>query len=162
MPDIFHQLHKGIFKDHLISWVTKAIPHGKDELDQRFKAMVKHSGLQHFKNRILLVTQWTGKEYKNMEHVFLGAVAGTADTRIMHTVQAALDYIHYTHYQTHTDCSLDSLHAAWLSYHKEKAVFIKLGIRKDFNFPKGHSTKHYEPSIQAFSTVDGYSTEHPE
>ncbi|KAI1782117.1 hypothetical protein LXA43DRAFT_906712, partial [Ganoderma leucocontextum] len=162
-PDIFHQLHKGIFKDHLVSWVTKSIPNGKNEIDRRFKAMVKHSGLRHFKNGISLVTQWTGTEYKNMERVFLGAVAGAAtDARVTQTVRAALDYIHYAHYQTHTDRSLDSLHTSWLDYHKEKAVFVELGIRKDFNFPKGHSTEHYEPSIRAVGTADGYSTEHPE
>nr|VWO99818.1 Beta-lactamase (EC [Ganoderma boninense] len=161
-PDIFHQLHKGLFKDHLVSWVTKAVPNGKDEIDRRFKAMTRHSGVRHFKNGISKVTQWTGNKYKNMERVFLGVVAGAAEKRVTHTVRAVLDYIHYSHYETHTDLSLDTLHSTWLGFHHHKSVFVDLGVRKDFNFPKGHSPEHYEPSIRAFGTADGYSTELPE
>lgn len=161
-PDILHQLHKGIFKDHLVSWATQAIEDGSDEVDRRFKAMLKHSDLRHFNKGISLVSQWTGTEYKNMEKVFLGVVAGAGDERVTRTVRAVLDFIYYAHFETHTDASLDALHAAWKDYHKYKTVFIELEIRQHFNFPKGHSTEHYEPSIRSLGTADGYSTEHPE
>ncbi|KAH9847794.1 hypothetical protein C2E23DRAFT_741139, partial [Lenzites betulinus] len=103
-PDILHQLHKGVFKDHLVSWVTKAIPDGDgaDEIDKRFMAMPRHSDLRHFKKGISLVSQWTGTEYKNMEKVFLGTMAGAADERVTRAVRAVLDFIYYAHFETHT------------------------------------------------------------
>ncbi|KAI0640990.1 hypothetical protein C8Q79DRAFT_1099175 [Trametes meyenii] len=161
-PDILHQLHKGVFKDHLVSWATKAIEGGEDEIDRRFKAMFKHSDLRHFKNGISLVSQWTGTEYKAMEKVFLGVVAGAGDERVTRAVRAVLDFIYYAHFETHTDETLNGLHQSWLAYHKYKSVFVELKIREHFNFPKGHSTEHYEPSIRGVGTADGYSTEHPE
>ncbi|EJF60224.1 hypothetical protein DICSQDRAFT_63569 [Dichomitus squalens LYAD-421 SS1] len=101
-PDIFHQLHKGLFKDHLVSWVTKSIDDGTEEIDHRYMTMAKHPELRHFKKGISLVCQWTGTEYKNMEKVFLGVIAGAADERVTLTVRAVLDFIYYAHFETHT------------------------------------------------------------
>ncbi|KAJ2974809.1 hypothetical protein NUW54_g11836 [Trametes sanguinea] len=161
-PDLLHQLHKGVFKDHLVSWATKAMEGGSHEVDRRFKAMLRHSDLRHFKNGISLVSQWTGTEYKNMEKVFLGVVAGAADERVVRAVRAVLDFIYLAHFESHSDESLDALHHAWRDSHQYKAVFVDMGIREHFNFPKGHSMEHYEISIRSLGTADGYSTEHPE
>ena len=44
-PNVLYQLHKGVFKDHLVSWVTEACGEGgKDEIDCRFWAMTRHLG----------------------------------------------------------------------------------------------------------------------
>ena len=82
-PDIHHQLHKGLFKDHFISWCMEAVDGGSDEIDRRFKSMTRHPTLRHFKKGISLVSQWTGNEFKNMEKTFLEVITGAVDKQVI-------------------------------------------------------------------------------
>lgn len=40
-------------------------------------SMMLHPSLHHFKKGISNIKQWTGMEYKGMEHIFIGALAGS-------------------------------------------------------------------------------------
>ncbi|KAH9923117.1 uncharacterized protein BXZ73DRAFT_91463 [Epithele typhae] len=159
-PDLLHQLHKGVFKDHTVSWVTDALAGGADELDRRFKAMPSHPSLRHFKKGISLVSQWTGTEYKNMERVFLGALTGAAEQpEVVRAVRAVLDFIYYAHFEAHTSRSLARPESVWRSFHAHKHVFASLGIRDHFNIPKIHAAIHYPVSIRQLGSADGFNTE---
>ena len=112
-----------------------------------------------------MISQWTGTEYKNMEKVFLGVLAGQVEPGLIRVVQATLDFIYYAHFESHTIDSLRKLEEAWISFHDNLHYFSDEGVRKsrdDFNIPKLHSMQHYISSIISRGSADGYSTKSPE
>ncbi|KAG6905181.1 hypothetical protein DXG01_004384 [Tephrocybe rancida] len=159
-PDLLHQIHKGIFKDHFVQWCSAIM--GTDEVDARFKAMADHPGLRHFKKGISFVSQWTGTEHKEMEKVMMGILAGAVNLKVLTVGHALLDFIFYAQYQLHTSETLNTLQSTLDTFHANKEVFIELECREDFNFPKLHSMIHYVEAIRALGSADGYNSEAPE
>ena len=159
-PDIIHQLHKGIFHDHLVQWCLGIV--GKKEMDKCFQGMSRYPGLRHFKKGISAVSQWTGMEHREMEWVFVGLLSGAAEDNVLVVARSLLDFIYYTQFQQHTDKTLTSMQDSLSLFHAHKDILVKLSIHDHFKVPKIHLLVHYVLSIQALGSADGYNTEYPE
>ncbi|KAG8684795.1 hypothetical protein FRC11_011583, partial [Ceratobasidium sp. 423] len=160
-PDLLHQCHKGVFKDHLAKHVEKII--GTKEMDLRYTLMPRHHGIRHFKRGISKLSRSTGREAKEMMKVFL-PVAADAGPKVAQATRALLKFMYLAHSSTLTEAELREMDKQLAIFHEHKSVFDEClkSKRKFHNIPKFHSLQHYTHSIRMLGTPDGYNTEAPE
>jgi hypothetical protein len=164
-PDILHQLLQGMMK-HLIHWLFGVF--GPTEIDARCRAMPPNHRTTLFGKGITTLSRVSGHEHKNVCRIILGLIVdlpipgGMDSTRLVRAVRALLDFLYLAQYQCHTSSTLDCLRDALSEFHEHKAIFLDLGVRENFNFPKLHSLMHYASSIVLFGTTDNYNTEYSE
>ncbi|TFY68302.1 hypothetical protein EVJ58_g1088 [Rhodofomes roseus] len=160
-PDMLHQLHKGVFKDHVFKWSTTDV---ESEVDARFMRYPPYHNLRVFVKELSTISQWTGNEYRQMEKTFVGILAGCPQVprRVVAAVRALMDFIYLAHYPIHSTSSLMNMRRALEDLHYHKQIFVDLGIRLDFNIPKVHWLEHYVVSIIRLGSADAYSTDLPE
>ncbi|TEB25834.1 hypothetical protein FA13DRAFT_1636945 [Coprinellus micaceus] len=159
-PDILHQLVKGTFKDHLVTWVVEYLEgqeNGKAlvaEMDWRIAAAPHFPRLRRF-NEGRGFKQWTGNDSKALMNVFLPAITGLVPPSMVRAVAAFLDFCYLVRRSQIDEDVLTKLDSAVERYHAEREIFIEEGIRDNFNLPRQHSLVHYRPLIQMFGAPNG-------
>ncbi|KAG8734443.1 hypothetical protein FRC10_011712 [Ceratobasidium sp. 414] len=165
-PDLLHQIHKGLFKGHVMRWMQRKL--GKPALDERFASMTRAKDLRHFKRGISVISQWTGREAKEMEKVFLPLIAEHPNLprNLIAFIRAFLDFSCIARAARLTEGELEDLRQAHTEMHRLKPVLVSSGIygglRRLDRIPKWHMISHYVDSIRELGTPDGYNTEAPE
>ncbi|KAG8713983.1 hypothetical protein FRC09_018122 [Ceratobasidium sp. 395] len=165
-PDLLHQIHKGVFMGHALRWIQRKL--GKPKVDERFASMTRAQDLRHFKRGISVVKQWTGREAKEMEKVFVPLIAedrGLPDDLVAF-LRSLLDFSYIARSTRMTDGELDELRQAHAEMHRLKHALVTPRIYQSLKrldgIPKWHMISHYVDSIRDLGTPDGYNTEAPE
>ena len=165
MPDILHQLLQGVVK-HLVSWIKTA--YDLDEIDARCRRFPPNHNVRLFFKGITKLEKLTGREHADICRILLGLVidmrlpGGMSSARLVRAVRALLDFVYLTQYPLHSGDTLDALEDALQRFHDNKEIFVDLGIRSDFNFPKLHFLRHFRPSIEFMGSADNFNTEYTE
>lgn len=165
MPDILHQLYQGVVK-HLIGWLKKAF--GESAIDARFQCLPPNHNVRLFSKGISVLSRVSGAEHEDICRVLLGVIVdlplpnGHSPVRLIRAVRSLLDFVYLTQYPSHTETTLKYMKESLDTFHAAKGIFVDLGIREHFNFPKMHSLLHYLPSVRLFGTADNFNTAYSE
>lgn len=150
----------------MITWLTAAF--GGDELDARCQRLPPNHHLRHFSRGFTSLSRLTGAEHSDIARFLLGLViglplpGGQSPARIVCALRGLLDFLYLAQYPVHSTETLALLKDALLRFHENKLIFVELGIRQHFNFPKMHALIHYFEIIIWFGTTDNYNTEYAE
>ncbi|KAJ7710163.1 hypothetical protein B0H14DRAFT_3641076 [Mycena olivaceomarginata] len=163
-PDLPHQIIKGSFKDHLVTWVGEYIylAHSKakadeimDEIDRRIAAVLAFPGLRRFKQGRRF-KQWTGDDSKALMKVYLPAIKGVVPPQIDEALGAFLDFCYLVQRSNFDEDTLDAIDASVANYHERREIFRDLRVRLDgFSIPRQHAMVHYQPNIEKFGAPGG-------
>ncbi|KAG9123862.1 hypothetical protein FRC07_013710 [Ceratobasidium sp. 392] len=163
-PDLLHQLDKGVFGDHVLSWCTALI--GKTEMDRRMKGMPRFQRLRHFARGISVISMWTGKEAKALACTLLSAVAACNKPAAVTATRCMLDFLHCAYMPELSEDDLARMEDDLLEFDEVKNVFVNANIpgllkREDqfYRIAKFHMLTHYFDLIRQFGAPMGYNTE---
>jgi len=166
-PDILHGLFR-FWRDHILKWIQNLV--GNKELDLRVKALQPITGIRHFKHGISHLSQWTGREDRELQRIILAVIAGvpTINERAMRSLRAFHDFLYLAQYRSHSTTTLRYLDQALATFHSTKSVFISNGARRGkkktrviphFNIPKMAGLHMYSYHIPRMGTSIQFSTE---
>jgi hypothetical protein len=140
-PDLLHTIYLGILK-HLMEWVQDFLKkHNRlNNFDEAWSSMGAYPGFTVPKKAYRQVSQWQGKEMRNLGRIVLPAFTAAlrAPTEAQrHSFKAAtrcvaalIDFHLLAQYKTHTETTLQYMQDALDSFHREKDIFQEFRVGK--------------------------------
>jgi hypothetical protein len=138
-PDILHGLLR-MWRDHILKWVRYLV--GVPELDRRIRNLQPLVGMRHFKHGISSLSQWSGREDRELQRVLLAVIAGAPriDQHAMRCLRAFHDFLYLAQYRSHSTTTLGYLEQSLHVFHSLKKVFITNSARRG---DKGNVIRHF-------------------
>jgi hypothetical protein len=166
-PDLLHGPIK-FWRDHLFTWIQRLI--GTDEFDARLRVIQPTRGYRHFHRGIGHLTQWTGREDRELQRVTVAIAAGAPKIsgEVMENIRAYHDFLYLIQYRSQSDSTIKYIKDALAAFHETKDVYIKENVRygrkksnqmKHFNIPKLAAFHSYAIHIPEMGTSPQFSTE---
>ncbi|QRV84095.1 hypothetical protein RhiJN_12111 [Ceratobasidium sp. AG-Ba] len=147
VPDMLHQIHNGVFKDHLLGKWKHIL--GNQTLDERFMGVPHFPGIRHFKTGIssFFKAKWRGTESKAAGKVLLPMVAESRPTDAVRATRCLVDFMYRVHLPQLDDDDLAQLEEDLAEFHRVKHIFVLEGaIDTEDGYdgiPKIHMLSHY-------------------
>ncbi|KAJ7483082.1 hypothetical protein B0H11DRAFT_1205027 [Mycena galericulata] len=161
--DLLHQVIKGTFKDHIVSWINEYLhlEHGEkraleiiQDIDRRLSAVPEFPGLRRFPDGRDF-SQWTGDDSKALMKIYLAAVAGYLPSDMVKCLSAFMDFCYLVRRNAISTIDLAHIKSALDRFHTFRAVFIEAGVRVSISLPRQHSLVHYIRFIRLFGSPNG-------
>ncbi|KAG1725159.1 uncharacterized protein EDB91DRAFT_1239889 [Suillus paluster] len=163
-PDLLHQVIKGCFKDHLVTWTGEYLKevHGEaraneiiDDIDHQIAATPAFPGLRRFPEGRRF-KQWTGDDSKALMKVYIPAIVEYVPPQLVACLSAFLNFCYLVRRSELGEDSLAEIKQALHHFHEAREIFRDSGVRpKGFTLPHQHSMVHYICLIQEFGAPNG-------
>jgi hypothetical protein len=134
-PDILHVVYLGIFETHLMKWVIGFLKKYKrlQSFDAIWKSLAAYPGYFPPNKEYSRISQWTGKEMRNLVKVILPCFAASLRrpsaaerpvfTKALTCVRSIVDFTLMSQYTSHTDETIQYLEQFLKAFHDHKDVF---------------------------------------
>ncbi|KAH6908107.1 hypothetical protein BKA70DRAFT_1104154 [Coprinopsis sp. MPI-PUGE-AT-0042] len=162
-PDLLHQLIKGTFKDHLVTWINDYLrnEYGEnrsleiiEDIDRRISAVPIYPGLRRFKEGRDF-QQWTGDDSKALMKVYIAAIVGYVPDTMVQCLSAFMEVCYILRRNAITASALGCANHELEQFYSLREIFIETGTRNSISLPRQHSLMHFIKAVQLFGSPNG-------
>ncbi|KAG0692604.1 hypothetical protein DFH29DRAFT_985714 [Suillus ampliporus] len=141
-PDLLHQVIKGCFKDHLVTWTGKYLEeiHGEaraneiiDDIDHQIAATPAFPGLRRFPHGRRF-KQWTGDDSKALMKVYIPTIVEYVPVQLIECFSSFLDFCYLVRQSELGEDTIDEIIAALQHFHETCEIFWESG---EYGAPNG-------------------------